>query len=116
MRRGLAESARRHPIGDPVRRALPRDNSTFTATGTVVGVESATVGGESVETVHVQVEWRQTGGDVQGVRRLDQWLLTSTGLLVRQTYEDSTEGQQGPVKAHCTERYELRLVSPTPRQ
>jgi hypothetical protein len=88
---------------------------TETAEGEVAGVETLTVAGAEVETIHLRAE-TLLEGVTRGAGGLEVWLDRSTGLLVRQlTWNDNvTDSAVGDVRYQ--ERYELALTSLEPRQ
>ena len=88
---------------------------TEVAEGEVVGVETLTVAGVAVETIHLRVETRLTGA-TRGTGGVEVWLEHATGLPVRElTWNDNvTDAAIGDVRYQ--ERYELELTSLEPRR
>ncbi len=83
-----------------------------TWTGTVVGAETAVVGGELVAVDHVVVTIDD--GDARDSQRTETWYLAGTDLVVRQI-SDITTTEGSPVgDVHYTEHYEISLDSLSP--
>lgn len=83
-------------------------------TATVVGFEERTVAGEAVETIHLRVtEDADSGSD--GPSSDDYWWRTSDGLLVERSSTVDTRSDSPVGTATYSERFTLRLVTPTPR-
>lgn len=90
------------------------DGSRLEGTGTVVGIETRTVAGQSVRTVHVRITEEATGANT-GPSRDDYWWRLGDGLLVARasTVESRSDTPLGV--ATYTERFTLELVSLDPR-
>ncbi len=87
-------------------------DETATWTGTVVGAETATVGGEQVDVEHVVVTIDD--GDARDSQRTETWYLAGTDLVVRRI-SDITTTEGSPVgDVHYTEHYEISLDSLSP--
>jgi hypothetical protein len=84
-----------------------------TAPGTVIGSERIEVGGAQLETVHVRVSARLRG-IIEGLSRIDSWLLRANGLLVRRVVRSDTRIRSPIGRAKVRERYRLQLRSVTP--
>lgn len=89
------------------------DDTTETADGTTLGLETLTVGGRNVEALHVKLRTRLTG-TTRGTGTRELW-LRSDGLPLRWivTNESVTPSAVGDVTYE--ERLELMLVSLEPR-
>jgi hypothetical protein len=90
------------------------DDTTSTSRGLVVGIETLTVAGRPVETIHLRLASTLVGA-ARGTRTADAWLLRSNGLLVRTVSEARMRARSiiGVVAYH--ERYRLALHSLDPR-
>lgn len=106
------------PAADAAGTALGRrcttGDTTETASGEVVGRERRTVGGESVETVHVSLELLLEGR-TRGTGLLEAWLLPSTGLVVRLVLENDNRSASAIGDVRYRERATLDLLSLEPR-
>jgi hypothetical protein len=108
--------------------ANPRDakpGSTWTtvcrsndAVGTTavraVGYEDVVVGGTRVRAFHFHSTTEVTGA-TRGSQTYDDWMVQSTGLLVRRISSNDARTPSPVGTAHYQEHYELRLTSLTPR-
>lgn len=101
-------------VGDTWTTACESHDTRLTGTSTVVTLEERTVGGEQVETLHLQVSEQAAGGDV-GPSRDDYWLRTTDGLLIERESTVETRSDSPVGTATYTERFSLRLTSLTPR-
>lgn len=81
-------------------------------TGTVVGPESRTVGGEQVDTLHVQTSIDD--GDAGDSQVTDTWYLAGTDLIVNQRGANATTNPSPVGDVHYREDYEISLTSLTP--
>ena len=89
--------------------------TTFVYRGVVVGVETLTIGGRPVSTVHNHITDDITG-DQTGNKVRDTWIADS-GLVVREQATTSVDTQQ-PVfgRVHYAEQYTITLENLAPRQ
>jgi hypothetical protein len=91
------------------------DTTTETAVATVVGFGRVSVGGRSVEAVHVREQVTLSGlTDGEGVR--EWWLRRSDGLVLRHAYRNESATQTAIGDVPYRERYELVLTSLQPRR
>ncbi len=91
------------------------DSTIETATLTIVGTETVTIDGTTVEAVRIREETEQSGlTDGMGLR--EWWLDVNTGLVLRQVVrnDSTTSTSIGGVTYH--EEYELILSSLEPRR
>lgn len=82
---------------------------------TVVGKESVQVGGEVVESVHMQLRSEATGGG-DATSQVDLWLHPETGLVLRRVAQVDASAPSPMGSASYRERYEIRLTSLRPVQ
>lgn len=91
-----------------------RSDTTVTAsTVTLLAYEIATVGGTSVNAVHLR-ERGEPAGDTTGTMQREVWLSVSDGVLLREWVRMESHTSQGAIKASYREQYELRLRSLEP--
>ncbi len=83
-----------------------------TWTGTVVGAETAVVGGESVAVEHVVVTIDD--GDARDSQRTETWYLAGTDIVVRRISDIATTEGSPVGDVHYTEHYEIALDSLSP--
>lgn len=83
-------------------------------TASVMGIEERTVAGAPVETIHVRIT-EDAGGGSDGPSSDDYWWRTSDGLLVERSSTVDTRSDSPVGTATYSERFTLRLVTPTPR-
>lgn len=88
---------------------------TITTRSRVVGRERLEVAGRAISTVHVQDALRFSG-ETRGTATRDSWRRVRDGMLVRQSYREQTVAATHVGDVGLTDRYDLRLVSPTPRR
>jgi hypothetical protein len=104
------------PIGGPAGATwtarCPASDQVDVFTGTVVGTEQATVGGEPVTVEHVVVT--VDDGDTRDSQRTETWYLAGTDLVVRRVSDVSTTDPSAVGDVHYTEHYEITLDSLTP--
>jgi hypothetical protein len=81
-------------------------------TGTVAGLEQASVGGTPVTVEHVVVT--VDDGDARDAQRTETWYLAGTDLVVRRISDISTTDPSVLGDVHYTEHYEIALDSLTP--
>ncbi len=84
------------------------DHATF------VGMETLTIGGEPVETVHIRIEGTSTGTSV-ATTTTDEWRLPGTALVVRRQFDDDSVNDTRIGTVHFTEHVvaQLRSLLPT---
>jgi hypothetical protein len=78
-----------------------------------VGEQPVTVGGKPVKTIFVRAR-AVLRGRINGVNRLDSWLLRKNGLLVRRSVQSDTAIDSPFGKVRDRERYTLKLRSISP--
>ena len=100
--------------GTPVARRCTTGESTEAASGQVLGRESRTVGGQTVETVHVSLDL-VLDGRTRGTGSLELWLEQSTGLIVRLALENDNRSESAIGDVGYRERATLDLLSLEPR-
>lgn len=88
------------------------DGSVDTITGTVLGHEQRTVGGASVDALHVQVVIDD--GDATDSQVTDTWYLAGTDLIVGQRGANATTNPSPVGDVHYREDYQISLTSLTP--
>jgi hypothetical protein len=81
---------------------------------TFVGLQLLEVGGESVETAHVHLEFEMTGSS-RGTSTVDFWLHPETGLIVRQERVVDTYARAVWGDVRYQEEATFHLLSLTPR-
>jgi hypothetical protein len=89
--------------------------TSVTATASVVGFESLTVGGRTVPTVHLRFDSTGVGAD-RGTRKLERWIDQATGLIVRSIGRVDGESDMAGGTYHYHEESRLDLTSTTPRR
>ena len=87
---------------------------TMTATLTVGGRETVSVGGVPVETVYLRMDATMEG-TARGTNVFESWVRPSDGLLVQFTSKADTVGDMGAGSARYTEEYRATLASLDPR-
>jgi len=87
-------------------------DETATWTGTVIGTETAMVGGQSVDVEHVVVTIDD--GDARDSQRTETWYLAGTDLVVRRISDIATTEGSLVGDVHYTEHYEMTLESLSP--
>ncbi len=92
----------------------PGTSGSIALTSRVVGPEVLTVGGTSVEAVHVLFTGTLTGQTAGKISR-DLFLAADTGLLLRVTGTADTHSNTLAGPAKYTERYTLTLTSLAPQ-
>jgi hypothetical protein len=85
---------------------------TATWTGTVVGAETAVVGGVTVDVEHIAVTIDD--GDARDSQRTETWYLAGTDLVVRRISDIATTEGSPVGDVHYTEHYEIALDSLAP--
>jgi hypothetical protein len=101
-------------VGETWTTSCRSGDTLLTGTAEVVALETRTVDGESIATVHVRVTEEASGGD-QGPSRDDYWLRASDGLLIERSSSVETRSDSPVGTATYTERFTLRLTSLSPR-
>lgn len=93
------------------------DGGDTTQTGTVevVGAVRLRVAGDLVDTMHLRVAATEAGA-ARGPLVEDRWVERDTGLPVRIRYRVRTRNESPIGDVTFEERYELRLLSLTPRR
>jgi hypothetical protein len=87
-------------------------DETSTWTGTVLGVETAIVAGQSVDVEHVVVTIDD--GDARDSQRTETWYVAGTDLVVRRISDIATTEGSPVGDVHYTEHYEMTLDSLSP--
>ena len=88
--------------------------STEDIQGRVIGDEAIVVGGQSVDTVHVQYQLA-IGGETGGHTTVDSWYARDVPLLlVKEVSDSATTSEEVIGTVHYDERYELVLQSLEP--
>jgi hypothetical protein len=87
-------------------------DETATWAGTVVGRETAVVGGATVDVEHVVVTI--DNGDARDSQRTETWYLAGTDLVVRRISDIATTEGSPVGDVHYTEHYEIALDSFSP--
>jgi hypothetical protein len=89
------------------------DDGWFTGRGETLGMETLTVGGVAVETLHYRVEVETHGGS-RGAAVHENWIIASTGLVVRRRGSVDSVADSLIGNVRYQESYELRLRSLEP--
>lgn len=90
------------------------DDAVGTTTVKAVGFEDVVIAGAMVRTFHSHSMTTVTGA-TRGTQEYDDWMVQSTGLLVRRISSNDARTSSPVGTAHYQEHYELRLTSLTPR-
>lgn len=91
------------------------DDSTVTVVSRVVALEELQVDGVTVPVVRLTIRGTASGS-VRGRSDRELWLARADGLLVQATGDTDTEADTAAGRVRYQERYELRLLSLTPRR
>lgn len=88
---------------------------TITTRSRVVGRERLEVAGRAISALHVRDELRFSG-ETRGRATRNTWRGVADGMLIRLTYREQTVVATHVGDVNLTDRYDLRLASPTPRR
>jgi hypothetical protein len=88
--------------------------TTSTARGRSLGLETLQVDGRPVETVHVRLRI-EVSGESDGAGTSDTWYAVENGLVVRRRVTNDNETDTSAGSARYGEAYEVRLESLEPR-
>jgi hypothetical protein len=91
------------------------DGAEAVLAGVVVGVETVTIGGRPVPTLHVRVDERLTGA-TRGSRTSESWYALGSNLLVKRTSLTDADTKATFGSTHYREHLTLQLASTTPRR
>lgn len=80
----------------------------------VIGLESLTIDGRTVDALHVRVV-SQLDGASAGGSETDTWYLPGTGLILRKVSSSNSTNASPIGDVHYTEQYEITLRSLVPR-
>jgi hypothetical protein len=90
------------------------DDAVGTTTVKAIGFEDVVIAGAKVRTFHFHSMTTVTGAS-RATQEYDDWMVQSTGLLVRRVSSNDARTSSPVGTAHYQEHYELRLTSLTPR-
>ncbi len=90
------------------------DDTTAALTARVVDVSPMTVGGRSVQAIHMQVDGTLSGS-TRGSTHREEW-FTRDGLLLRAVATTDTDRDTSAGVVHYSETYDIRLESLEPQR
>jgi hypothetical protein len=103
--------------GDRWARSCSSGDRTEVTSTQVVGTEAMTIGGRTVDAVHLRLAAELSAEDgTSGTTQTEVWLDGATGLPLRHVLQGTTTSPQVIGDVHFQERYELVLTSLDPRR
>ena len=100
--------------GTPFERRCVAGETTETARGRVVGIETVTIDGEPMDALHLRLDLTLEGR-TRGTGTIDLWLRPSDGLVLRLALANDNRSASAIGDVHYTEQAELELISLEPR-
>jgi hypothetical protein len=84
-------------------------------TVTVVGPDVVSVGGRSLDALHIRLQ-TELDGDVRGTSILDYWIDATNGLILRRESQVTTDADSPLGVIEYDETYTVQLVTTEPRR